>query len=567
LPAERAARYLRLIAEAIHYAHQRGILHRDLKPSNVLIDLFDQPRITDFGLAKRLTGDTEFTMSGQVLGAPSYMPPEQAAGKRGQVGVPSDVYSLGAVLYHLLTGRPPFAADTFHETLLQVQTTDPEPPRGLNPAVPRDLETICLKCLRKDPLGRYLSALALAEDLRRWQGGEPILARPQTPVEKLWRWSCQHRAATILLLVLPVLGLMTFRGFNPAFRSPASSSESVAEDRDSANMRPTASYRTAGLRRSDGEPAQTAAGLEVLWSQESELPEVYQEMRAAVLDGRLFVVGGRTVTEATNRCAATVQVYDLINAHWSFGTPLPEPLGAVGLVAEGGFLYCFGGISEPVWWGWPVASAYRYDPKANRWARLADMPIARSNFAVGVIDHRIYCAGGSIHWPDTTSRMDAYEPTANSWAYHPTLPEPRGSVTGGAWRGRMVIASGNLSARVPVDRSVFIYDPQARRWDQPNSAESLFGNEAGFLFADESAIYFAGHREGSQAGVWISRFHPETGMVEFLEPACPFLPRGGTAAWDASTRTIYLLGGDNGSERLLKTVAKARLVPRAQPGR
>ncbi len=144
LGAERAARYLELIADAIHYAHQRGILHRDLKPSNVLIDPFDQPRITDFGLAKRLSSgphppsaSVQLTLTGQVLGAPAYMAPEQAAGKRSQLGVPADVYALGAMFYHLLTGRPPFVADTLPEILLRVQTQPPIPPRRINPDIPR----------------------------------------------------------------------------------------------------------------------------------------------------------------------------------------------------------------------------------------------------------------------------------------------------------------------------------------------------------------------------------------------------------------------------------------------
>ena len=204
LPATRAARYVRIVAEAIHYAHEHGILHRDLKPSNVLIDPFDQPRVTDFGLAKRLHHDSELTLSGQVLGSPNYMPPEQAAAKRGLVGRRSDVYSLGAILYHLLTGRPPFVGETLTDTLQEVVNKEPVSPRLLNPSVRPDLETLCLKCLEKEPARRYPTAQALADDLDRFLRNEPIQARPVGHVEKLWRW-CKRKPALATALVLVLL--------------------------------------------------------------------------------------------------------------------------------------------------------------------------------------------------------------------------------------------------------------------------------------------------------------------------------------------------------------------------
>jgi len=145
LPARRAAKYLKGAAEAIHYAHERGILHRDVKPSNILIDQFDQPRMTDFGLAKRMEGESSITLTGQVLGSPNYMPPEQAASGHGKVGRRSDVYALGATLYHLLTGRPPFVGELLADTLQQVLNSEPVSPRVLNQRVPADLETICIK--------------------------------------------------------------------------------------------------------------------------------------------------------------------------------------------------------------------------------------------------------------------------------------------------------------------------------------------------------------------------------------------------------------------------------------
>ncbi len=161
LPPAKAARYVKLIAEAIHYAHQQGILHRDLKPSNVLVDASDQPRITDFGLAKRLDGDASLTVTGQMLGSPNFMPPEQASSQRGKVGRHSDVYGLGAILYHLLTARPPFQAESFESVINQLLNSEPVSPRLLNSSVPPDLETICVKCLQR-------SRHAATKALRSW---------------------------------------------------------------------------------------------------------------------------------------------------------------------------------------------------------------------------------------------------------------------------------------------------------------------------------------------------------------------------------------------------------------
>lgn len=212
LEPKRAATYVKIIAQAIQYAHERGILHRDLKPSNVLIDEHDQPRVTDFGLAKRLEKDTELTLSGQVLGSPNYMPPEQAAAHRGLVGKRSDVYSLGAILYHLLTGRAPFVAPTVADTLAQVQTADPVSPTVLNLHLPRDLKTICLKCLEKEPGRRYQTARELADDLGHFLNGETIMARPVGATGKTWRWCRRKPVVAALSAAVVFVFLFGFAG-------------------------------------------------------------------------------------------------------------------------------------------------------------------------------------------------------------------------------------------------------------------------------------------------------------------------------------------------------------------
>src|SRR5262249_37591410 len=192
LAPREAAGLIRQVAEAVAYAHAQGVIHRDLKPGNILMDAAGQPRVTDFGLAKRADADSSLTQAGQVMGTPSFMPPEQAEGKNEQVGPLSDVYSLGATLYCLVPGRPPFQPASVVGTLKQVGEGEPVSPRSLNPSVDRDLNTIVLKCLQKNPEKRYASAVALAEDLQRYLEKRPIQARPVGNFEKLMRW-CRRK--------------------------------------------------------------------------------------------------------------------------------------------------------------------------------------------------------------------------------------------------------------------------------------------------------------------------------------------------------------------------------------
>jgi serine/threonine-protein kinase len=243
LPARQAAALAETLAQAVDHAHQHGVIHRDLKPANVLLTADGIPKITDFGLAKQIEGDARQTQSGEILGTPSYMAPEQAEGKIREIGPPADVYASGAILYELLTGRPPFKGETLLETLEQVRSQEPVSPSQLQPKLPRDLCTICSKAMAKSPERRYARAGDLADDLRRFLDGKPIHARPVGQLERLWRWCRRNRAvATLitlvggLLLAVAIGSMLAALSINAAGQEAAKRAEAETEAKEKAEQ-------------------------------------------------------------------------------------------------------------------------------------------------------------------------------------------------------------------------------------------------------------------------------------------------------------------------------------------
>ena len=272
LPIRRTAELIAKLARAVHYAHQRGILHRDIKPGNILVDAKGEPHLTDFGLARLTETESTVTRTIETLGTPSYMAPEQALGS-SELTAATDVYGLGTVLYHLLTGHPPFAGGTTYDTIRLLLETEPRHPRLWNPKADRELATICLKCLEKNPQRRYPSALALSEDLERWLKHRPIHARRTGVFGRGKKWV--RRNPTMALLILSVAGLAAAVGWN-VWKSelvPGSAAagiavlpfENLSEDKENAffadGVQDDVLSKLAKIRRSQGDQSHQRYGI------------------------------------------------------------------------------------------------------------------------------------------------------------------------------------------------------------------------------------------------------------------------------------------------------------------
>jgi serine/threonine-protein kinase len=310
-----AAGIAEALARAMHVAHARGIVHRDLKPANVLMTSAGRPKITDFGLARRLETDSGQTRSGSILGTPSFMAPEQAHGLTHEAGPAADLYSLGAILYVMITGRPPHQGTTMLETLDFVRNREPLPPSQLQPKVPRDLETICLKCLQKEPSRRYADAGALADDLRRFQEGAPILARPVAAPERVLRWARRHPRDAALIAVVSLLIVTVIA--TQAIWARALGEKNARLNTSLANE--SEAKRVADERRTAAERAERIA----------RDAQGLAESRKEAAEAARKVAEQKTQEARANLAKALEQNMETINAWRSFGKTSYEDLPGI----------------------------------------------------------------------------------------------------------------------------------------------------------------------------------------------------------------------------------------------
>jgi N-acetylneuraminic acid mutarotase len=519
-PSDGRAHYARLaaavagVADALHAAHGAGVVHRDVKPANLVIDGAGAMKVMDFGLAF-VEGEVSRTVTGDLLGTPAYMSPEQAGGGHVPVDARSDVYSLGATLYEAVALRPPFEGRDAYAVCARVLSRDPVPPRRHEPRVPRDLETIVLRAMEKDPGRRYPDARAMADDLRAFAEGRAIRARRVGPLARAARVARRHPAATalataVLLLAAAVghlaLGAASGDGGSARPGPPATSawkelpSLSVASYALAAAVVEGKAYAISGFFTPRVEVYDPAARA---WRPAAPLPRAVQYASVAVAEGRIHLFGGDS---GTSEALASTLVYDPAADAWSVRAPMPGgPRWASGAAAIGGKVYVVGGTD-----GSPTGALDRlevYDPAADAWTTRTPLPEPRVvSGAAAAIGGRLYVAGG--HRGTTlVRRLDAYDPATDTW--EEKAPPPVAIATQAAVvRGRLVLAGAALEGEEGV---VHAYDPQADAWSAlppmsgPRRAHGVAYDEA------SNTLYAIG---GYRHGAWLP-------TVEALSPSLP----------------------------------------------